>query len=293
MNKVILICGPTGIGKSSLALDLAQHFNFEIISGDSMQVYRSMNIGTAKATLEEMNLVPHHLVNIKNVDEAFSVADFQKLGREAIATIYNKNKIPLIVGGTGLYLKALLYDFNFGPEQEIKAFDSLSNEEIYEKLVQLNPEVKDKIHLNNRKRLVRALNLAKNDNLSFKKNDNPLYNFLCIGLTSERTFVYERINKRVDEMFMLGLEEEVRVVLNHKNLSLTAKQAIGYKEFTPYFEGKITVEEVKENIKQATRRYAKRQYTWFNNQLDVIWFDIQDKNYKEEVLKQIERFLNG
>ncbi len=297
MQKVLVICGPTGIGKSALSIDLALKYHGEIISGDSMQIYKKMNIGTAKPDPEDLAKVPHHLIDIKELEETFSVADFQTLVRYKIAEIASRHHLPIIVGGTGLYLKAALYDYVFPQEiHDSEIYANEANHELHEKLRLLDPQAASEIHPNNRKRIIRALNIATTTDYNksatlLKQAHVPLYDVLCVGLTSDRDFVYGRINRRVDKMFEQGLLQEASEILACPSISLTAKQAIGYKEFIPYFEGRATLDEVKEKIKQASRRYAKRQFTWFNNQMDVSWFDIRG-DYHSAICEELEVFLH-
>lgn len=297
MDKVVLICGPTGIGKSALALDLAQRYKGEIINSDSMQVYKHMQIGTAKPSLEERAIVPHHLFDIKELNETFSVADFQRLVRQKIAEVTARGHLPILVGGTGLYLKAALFDYTFPMQTNTPTtYEHLSDEALYTEVEKRNPAAAQSIHPHNRKRLLRALAIAetmRSEKITLppKQSSIPLYDFLCLGLTSDRSYVYERINQRVETMFANGLEAEARFVLSYPGLSLTAKQAIGYKEFLSYFDNTLSLEQVKLAIQQASRRYAKRQYTWFNNQFEVVWFDVQT-SFIAQIDREMAVFLN-
>lgn len=293
MQKVIVICGPTAIGKSHLALQLATKYQGEIISGDSMQVYRGMHIGTAKPSKEELALVPHHLIDICALSETFSVADFQTRVRQIIAEIHKRGRLPILVGGTGLYLKAALYDYQFPTTQDVlPSYDHLSTQEMWQTLTLHAPHMLTTIHPNNRKRLLRAYAMFQHRQAPKKAATQPMYHYLCIGLTSDRDTVYQRINQRVLAMIEQGLEEEARNVLATPNLSVTARQAIGYKEWIPYFQQQISLPEVISSIQQATRRYAKRQYTWFSNQFDLHWFDVQQPGYLEKIHQEVEVFLH-
>ena len=285
MQKVLVITGPTAVGKSDFGISVAKELDGEIISGDSVQIYRGLDIGSGKITKEEMQGIRHYLIDTKDPFEDYSVAEFQKEARFLIDKIAADNRLPIIVGGTGLYIKAVLYDYEFN-EEVIKdeEYDDLSNEEIYEILKKVDPKCLDKIHINNRKRLIRALNIYHKTNrgISAIKDAHKhemIYDALIISLTSSREELYQRIDKRVDMMFEKGLEKEVETLLK-KGLTFEHKalSAIGYRQFKDYFEGKITLNEVKELIKRDSRRFAKRQYTWFRHQFKTEWFDIGDLN---------------
>ena len=281
---IIAVVGPTGVGKTKLSVELAKHYHGIIINCDAMQVYKGMDIGTAKITEKEKENIPHYLFDIKNVLENYTVYDYQVDARKILEE--NQDKNIIFVGGTGLYLKAALYSYEFSKEEkEINNYDELSNEELYDKKLKKDPHMD--IHVNNRKRLVRFLN-KEEINIPPSK---PLYNVIYIGLTCNRDVLYERINKRVDEMFEQGLLEEVKSFYDAGIDSKALKTAIGYKELYSYFDGDITLEEAKELIKKRSRNYAKRQYTWFNNQMDIKWFDVDFKDFNktvEEVIKYIE-----
>ena len=281
---IIAVVGPTGVGKTKLSVELAKHYHGIIINCDAMQVYKGMDIGTAKITEKEKENIPHYLFDIKNVLENYTVYDYQVDARKILEE--NQDKNIIFVGGTGLYLKAALYSYEFSKEEkEINNYDELSNEELYALALKKDPHMD--IHVNHRKRLVRFLN-KEEINISPSK---PLYNVIYIGLTCNRDVLYERINKRVDEMFEQGLLEEVKSFYDAGIDSKALKTAIGYKELYSYFDGDITLEEAKELIKKRSRNYAKRQYTWFNNQMDIKWFDVDFKDFNktvEEVIKYIE-----
>lgn len=287
MNKnvdVVAIIGPTASGKTALSIRLAKEFDGEIINGDSMQIYRQLNIGTAKITPEEMQGVPHHLLDIKEPTEGFSVAEYQQLVREKIAEIQSRGKMPILVGGTGLYVQSVLYDFQF-TKQEVneearstyyKELEQLGPEEMHAKLQQIDPAAAAEIHPNNTRRVIRALEMAELAGVSraeeqFNRGDVPLYRHLIIGMDMEREKLYERINLRVDLMMEAGLLEEVRALYDAGIRDVQAIKAIGYKEFYTYFDGRATLEEAVEQVKQNSRRYAKRQLTYFRNKMDVQW----------------------
>lgn len=275
-----MVVGPTAVGKTSFGIECANLFNGEIISGDSIQIYKGLNIGSAKPSKEELNQAKHYLIDIKNADDNYSVKQFQELCREYINKISSDNKLPIIVGGTGLYIKAALYDYVFFDEQEDDdMYEDLSNQEIYELLKEKDPEALDKIHINNRKRLVRALNIYNKHEkgISQIKKDQkhePIYDCLIIGLTCNRDQLYKRIDLRVDKMIEDGLVDEIKGLLDDGiSFNDQSMQAIGYKEFKEYFENTKSLQECIQEVKKDSRHFAKRQYTFFNNQLDVKWFD--------------------
>ena len=281
---IIAVVGPTGVGKTKLSVELAKKYNGIIINSDAMQVYLGMDIGTAKIKESEKEGIPHYLFDIKEVSENYTVYDYQIDARKIIEE--NQDKNIIFVGGTGLYLKAALYNYEFNKEEESpKTFDDLTNEELYDLALKKDPNMN--IHKNNRKRLVRFLNKEA----STSNESKPLYNAIYIGLTCDRNVLYERINTRVDEMFKEGLVGEVKHFYKQGIHSKALSTAIGYKELYQYFAGKITLEEASELIKKNSRHYAKRQYTWFNNQMDINWFDVDFNNFNntvEEVIKFIE-----
>jgi len=292
MKKVIAIVGPTAVGKTKLSIDLAKALNGEVISGDAMQIYRDLDIGTAKATPQEMDGIRHHLLDEKNPDERYSVAEFQKTVRAKIDEISERGKLPIIVGGTGLYVKAVLYDYEFADEEKpnMDQYETLTNEEVHEKLASIDPESAKALHPNNRRRVVRALNIyyetnkTKTETLG-KQEKKLMYDVTLIGLTDERTALYERINARVDQMVASGLIEEVRALYDRGIPRETqAIQAIGYKEIYDYLAGLIDLETAVELVKRNSRRLAKRQYTWFRNQMDVIWFDVNVADFDQTVV---------
>ena len=289
---IICIVGPTGVGKTKLSIELAKKLNGEIINADSTQVYKGMDIATAKVTKEEKENIPHHLFDIKEIDENYTVYDYQKDCRLKIDEILEKDKIPIIVGGTGLYIKAALYDYKFEEENEsINEYLEYSNEELYNKLLSIDPNTL--IHKNNRKRVVRALNYydKKNKIIGSEKTDKLLYDVLFIGLTIDRETLYDRINKRVDIMLENGLIEEAKKIYDTGIRSKAVLTPIGYKELFEYFDGNSTLEEALELIKQRSRKYAKRQYTWNNHQFSVNWFNVDFNNF-ETTVKDILNFIN-
>ncbi len=282
---IIAIVGPTGIGKTALSISLAKHYNAEIINFDAMQVYEKMDIGTAKVTKEEMDGVVHHLLSYVDVNTNYSVYDYQKEARSLIDKLLKEKKNIIMVGGTGLYLKATLYDYRFREEDNSTCYDELSTEELLKRMSKYNYVPKDK---NNKRRLVRELKKLEN-NIDIDNNgDKLLYNANIIGLTTDRETLYDRINKRVDIMIENGLVDEVNSLKESFTTSKALKTAIGYKEFIPYFNNEVSLDEVIGKIKQNSRHYAKRQYTFFNNQLNVTWYQTDFNNFDNTVKLVIE-----
>ena len=277
---ILAIVGPTGVGKTKMSVALAKKYNAEIISSDSMQVYKKMDIATAKVTEEEKEGVKHHLIDIKKVTDDYSVYDYQKDARCVLNKLLNDNKNVIIVGGTGLYLKALLYDYKFNKIDTKKDFSSYSNEELYKMVLKIDKN--SKIHVNNRQRLE-----------SFLNNHKRSVNAKIIGLTRPRDDLYDTINKRVDKMFDDGLLDEARYFYDLKINSKALNTAIGYKELFLYFDGKISLNDAKELIKKRSRNYAKRQYTWFNNQMDTKWFMVDPLNFNKTINDVISYIQSG
>lgn len=293
MQKVLVIVGPTAVGKTSFGIKCAEAFNGEIISGDSIQIYKGLDIGSAKPNLHEQNSAKHYLIDIKDPSDNYSVKDFQDLGRTYINKISNENKLPIVVGGTGLYIKALLYDYEFMDEEiDDNQYEELSNEDIYNKLKEVDPKCLDKIHINNRKRLVRALNVYEKHKIGIseikqKQEHKPIYDCLIIGLTKNRQELYELIDRRVDKMISDGLLEEIEKLLaSGITFENQCMQAIGYKEFKDYFMNTKSLQDCINEVKTNSRHFAKRQYTFFNNQLNVKWFDNVD-----EALGEVKKWL--
>lgn len=309
MDKIIIIAGPTATGKTNIGIALAEHYNGEIISADSMQIYKNMNIGTATPDDSEMKSVRHYLINELEPDNEYNVAVFIKKAKQYINEIISRDKIPVLVGGTGLYIDALLYGYNLGNKSvnnELKKeleekLDKSGAEYMHGLLCQLDPAEAEKIHKNNTKRVLRALeiyysaNTAKSQSV---KKSSAVYDAAYIALTYEpRDALYERINKRVDIMFDTGLIEEVKSIYEKEyDKSLPSMQAIGYKELFEYFDGKIDIGKAKELIKKRTRNYAKRQLTWFKNNTDVKFFTVNAYDSFNElfggVCEYIDKRLN-
>ena len=290
---VIVIVGPTGVGKTKLSIELAKKYNGEVINADSTQVYREMDIATAKVTVEEMDGVVHHLLDIRNMDEDYSVYDFQNDCRNCINDIISRGKTPIIAGGTGLYVKAALYDYKFDLESSNFDYSSYSNDKLYERLLSIDPD--SSIHKNNRKRIERALSYYDSTGgiLSEKeKTDKLLYDCVFIGLTTDRNVLYDIINKRVDIMVSNGLLDEAKRIYDSGVRSKAVMTPIGYKELFSYFSGDCGFDEAISLIKQRSRNYAKRQYTWFNNQMNVNWFDVDFNNFLNTV-NEICNFIDS
>lgn len=285
MSRVIVITGPTAVGKTALSIELAKKLNGEIINADAMQVYKGLNIGTAKVTEKEKENIPHHLFDIKEVEEEYSIYNYQKDCRKVIDNILRRNKIPILVGGTGLYIKAALYDYKLSEEKTNNTYDNLKTEEIYKELLKLDKDIN--IDKNNRRRLIRALNYYKENNTSISNNktNKLLYDTIFIGLTTDREILYKKINQRVDNMIENGLLEEVKYYYDKNIKTKPLINGIGYKELYNYFDGLYSKEEAVEKIKQNSRHYAKRQYTFLNHQLNVVWFETDYNNFNNTIEK--------
>lgn len=289
---IIVVTGPTGVGKTKLSIELAKKYNAEIINGDSVQIYKGLDIGSAKVTEEEKENIPHHLFDIKDPNEDYSIYDYQKDCRAKIKELEDKGKNIIIVGGTGLYIKSALYDYELTDEVVSNNYDNISTEELYLRLKQLDTDIE--IDRHNRKRVIRALDYYLTNNKSIRSNNkgnNLLYDAIFIGLTTDREELYQRINKRVDKMIEDGLIEEVKSFHNKNIRSKILLSAIGYKELYSYFDNEITLEEAIELIKRNSRRYAKRQYTFLKNQLNINWFNVNFNDFSktiEEIIKTID-----
>lgn len=294
MEKVIVVIGPTSVGKTKMGVALAKKLNGEVISGDSMQVYRQMDIGTAKVTVEEMEGVKHHCIDILDPKDQYSVHDFQQTVRKQITEIISRGHVPIIVGGTGLYIKAALYDYTFSEMEnnhdEInEKYKDYTNEQLYDYLKQIDEESAKILHFNNRRRVLRAIEIyeqtgQKKSEIINEQEHICLYDAYFVGLTLPRELLYKRINLRVDLMMKNGLQEEMESLikqgLTRENQSM---KAIGYKEWFDYFEGKCDLNEVSENIKKHSRQYAKRQFTWFKNQFEVHWYDVCLEDFSKTI----------
>ena len=291
MQPIIVIVGPTGVGKTKLSIELAKKLNAEIINGDSVSIYKKLDIGSAKPTIEERENIPHHLIDIKEPNEEYSVYDYQQDVRKIIKDLSSKNKRIIIVGGTGLYIKAALYNYQFTKGTKNNTYDNLTNEELLEKINSYN--YKHNIHINNRKRLVRMLNKLENNEVLTENKDECLYPIQVIGLTAKRDIVYQRINDRVEEMLKKGLLEEVNSLKPYYKTSRVLNTAIGYKEFTKYFTKEKELTTVIEDIKKNSRHYAKRQYTFFNHQFKTVWYETNFKDFNETINKVYNDIIKG
>ena len=284
---IIAILGPTAVGKTALSIALAKYYKADIINFDSMQVYGKLDIGTAKVTSIEMDGVVHHLLSFVSLDKTYSVYDYQKDARRIIDKLIKDNKNVILVGGTGLYLKATLFDYEFSEGTSYNSYDDLSNKEILDKIKSY--KVEELPHINNRKRLVRLLNKLENNEKITNNGNNLLYkDTIFIGLTTDRNVLYDKINKRVDEMFNNGLLEEVESLKDSFKLSKALNTGIGYKEFIPYFSKEKSLDEVREDIKKNSRHYAKRQYTFFNHQFNVKWFKTDYDDFDKTINEVID-----
>lgn len=299
MKKVIVITGPTAVGKTKLSIEIAKRLQTDIINGDAYQIYQKMNIGTAKPTDDEKQGVIHHYMDFLDSSKTYSIAEFQKGVRECIDDLTSKNKVPLIVGGSGLYIDSVIKNYQFLEEKrsnEQSKYDSLTNEELHQVLANLDPDKASEIHPNNRKRVLRAIELISSnvDNTSRSKKNELVYDALIIFLNDNRELLYDRINKRVDKMLADGLIEEVKNI-GINNYSMTSKVAIGYKEVIQYLNNEIDYNEMVELIKKNSRHYAKRQFTWFKNQdnCQVVNINLEDFNKTiDEVYNLITVFLS-
>ncbi|WP_435531888.1 tRNA (adenosine(37)-N6)-dimethylallyltransferase MiaA [Sporosarcina psychrophila] len=302
--EVIAIVGPTASGKTSLSIELAKIIGGEVINGDAMQVYKGLDIGTAKITEEEMNGIPHHLFDVKEPNEPFSVAEYQTDVRKWIKDIQGRGKTPIIVGGTGLYIQSVLFDFRFTEEAaDLEVRKRLEQElaekgaaYLYEKLVELDPVSAEKIHPNNHRRLVRALEIIEVTGKTKENHEDDaghasLYDHLIVGLEMDRDMLYERIGLRVDIMMEQGLLEEANRLWDEEIRGVQSVQAIGYKELHQYIEEKLLLDDAVELIKKNTRNYAKRQMTYFRNKLDISWFDAELGT--TEIVNRILAILKG
>ena len=288
---IIVILGPTGVGKTKMSVELAKRLKGEVINADSTQVYRGLNIATAKVTEKEKENIPHHLFDIKDINENYTVFDYQKDARLVLEKLKREGKTPIIVGGTGLYIKALLYDYDFKEENNNYDFSNYTTKELYDKALEIDPSMN--IHPNNRQRLERFISYYLNNNevKGKEKTDKLLYDTLFIGLTCEREVLYERLNKRVDQMVNEGLLDEAFNLFKSNVRTKAVMTPIGYKELFPYFEGTETLEKSLDLIKQKTRNYAKRQYTWFNHQVPVKWFNVDFDDFNNTI-NEVLNYIN-
>ena len=301
-EKVIVICGPTASGKTALSIELAKKINGEIISCDSMQIYKEMNIGTAKPTKEEMQGIKHYMIDIISPDERYSVADYKKEAKKAIKEIISKGKVPIVVGGTGLYVDSLIYEIDYPKnkfdekyrEELEREVEERGLEALYEKAKEIDEEAIKKISPNDKKRILRILEIYhatgknKTEQEKESRKNEPEFDYKVFALNMDREKLYDKINKRVDIMIDNGLIEEVENIYRKYNRFPTAMQGLGYKEVVDYIEKRLTKEEMIEKIKQETRRYAKRQLTWFRKNKETIWLNAEDT-----IQNNIEIILEG
>lgn len=298
-KPLVILTGPTAVGKTALSIKLASEIGGEIISADSMQVYRQMDIGSAKIKPEEMGGIPHHMIDILEPEEEFNVCLFEKLALEAMEQIYERGHIPVVVGGTGFYIQALLYQIDFTEEETDTAYrdklwqlgEEKGNHYLHELLRKVDPESAEEIHENNRKRVIRALEFYENCGKPIsthnkeQRQKTSAYNSCYFVLTDDRKKLYERIESRVDQMLSKGLVDEVRTLKERGcNASMVSMQGLGYKEILEYLDGRCSLLEAVEKIKKETRHFAKRQLTWFRREKDVIWIDKQAFVYDEDAV---------
>ena len=307
-NKVVCVVGPTACGKTKMGVALAQRFGGEVVSVDSMQIYRGMEIGTAAPTPEEMEGVPHHMIGVADPAENWSVARFTQAADACVQDILRRGKRPVLVGGTGLYITSLLSGMAFAPEKTDPAIrarlqaraDTEGGAALYAELQRIDPDYAAQVHPNNLPRVIRALELfeATGRRMSDQRREarpaEAPYHALCLCLTCrDRAVLYSRIDRRVDEMVENGVLDEARQVYDHRDAYRTAAQAIGYKEFFPYFEGTANLTECTERLKQATRNYAKRQLTWFRRQNDAVWLYLDEEDVTERACTLVRAFLHN
>lgn len=305
--KLLVLLGPTAVGKTKLSLEIAQRYNCEIISGDSMQVYRGMDIGTAKASQAEQQLVPHHLIDIHDPSYPFSAAEFQERVKALIQDIHSRGKLPFIVGGTGLYIESVCYDYQFTDVSMDEAFrqaqeeyaNTHGEEALHDKLREIDPESAERLHANDRRRVIRALEIfhmsgqTMTAHLASQKKESP-YELCIIGLTMDRALLYQRIEERIDAMVQEGLVEEVRGLLDAGcPKQAISMQALGYKEIVSYLEHELSFEEAVTLLKRDTRRFAKRQLSWFRHMKDIDWVDVTDTANFSAHFEMISDILAG
>ncbi len=301
MKKILIVAGPTASGKSALAIELAKRFNGEIISCDSMQIYRDLNAGTAKISADEMQGVPHHMLDVADAGEEYSVCEYSEAAKRVIDDIYSRGRLPVVAGGTGLYIESLIYPLNFAVNKDekvrerlLKELDEYGAEKLHARLAELDPVDAAKIHPNNTKRLIRALEIIEISGDTKNKDElkKPQYDVCLIALDTNRKKLYENIDERVERMFASGLEREVKDLVDRGVVDKNSQsmQAIGYKEFFDYFDGNASLEEVKELIKHNTRRYAKRQITWLRRYPFAHWIAPEDR---EIIFETIQEFIKG
>ncbi len=305
-EKLLVIVGPTAVGKTALSIELAKKLDGEVISGDSMQVYKGMDIGTAKITPEEMDGIPHYLIDTHDPDELFSAAEFQQRATQHITDVNSRDKLPMIVGGTGLYIQSVIYQYEFSEAKQDEALrrnleelaQNQGNEVLHLRLQAIDPITADRLHPNDVKRVIRALEIYQLTGTTMaeyqKRAKRSPYQLCLLGLTMERDRLYERINQRVDIMMEKGLEREVRSLLDQGySKDLVSMQAIGYKEMVEYIEGRLTISDTTELIKKNSRNFAKRQLTWFRSMKEIHWVDAEEQKNGQEFVEKIRSFVAG
>jgi tRNA dimethylallyltransferase len=305
--NLLVLLGPTAVGKTNISQRLAQQYDCEIISADSMQVYRHMDIGTAKASQAELKQIPHHLINICEPDQSFSVSDYQLLATEAIKDIHQRGKLPFIVGGTGLYIQSVCYEYEFTEGGADEAFrleqrqyaEQYGGEALLEKLRSVDPETAGRLHANDQRRVIRALEvihltgITMAEQMRLQKRTTP-YNLVLIGLNMDRAQLYARIEQRIDLMLEQGLVDEVRQLMNRGfTENMTSMQGLGYKEIVAYLLGRISYDEAVYLLKRDTRHYAKRQLSWFRRMEHIHWLDLSDSNNFYDNLNRIHGIIGG
>jgi tRNA dimethylallyltransferase len=303
---LLVLVGPTAVGKTAISVEVAKRVGAEIISGDSMQVYRSMDIGTAKITPAEMQGVPHHLIDICDPDDPFSVADFQARVDELIADIHRRGRLPFLVGGTGLYVRSVTMAYTFAEQetdQELR--QRLAAEEeahgagwLHRRLLDVDPAAAARLHPNDLRRIIRALEVYAVTGQRISESQNaleqePRYDDLMIGLTMDRDLLYSRIDQRVDQMLAAGWEDEVRHLLQRYSPRLAPMEAIGYRELVCYLRGLLSQPEMVALVKRNTRRFAKRQFTWFRREPRLQWFDVTEPQARAQVVEEITNLVEG
>lgn len=300
-QKILVIAGPTGVGKTACSIALAKTYAAEIINGDAMQVYRGLDIGTAKIKPAEMESIPHHMLDCYSIYDTYNVKIFQEKGRELIDDITARNRLPILCGGTGLYIKSLVYDYTFQNEARDEDFiaflTKLSNPQLYAILQHVDSHALATIHPHNRQRMIRAIEMAhcgtKKSEIIANQQHKLLYDAYFIGLTMDREQLYQRINQRVDQMMKEGLFEEVdRLVKQEPSVwNMQCFQSIGYKEWYAYYYEGADIEQCVEKIKKDSRNFAKRQYTWFNHQLPMHWYSIDQIDFMEQIKRDVNHWL--
>lgn len=296
-DRVLAVVGPTASGKSSIAIQLAQKFKGQIISGDSIQIYRHFDIGSAKTPIEQRQNIPHWLIDELEPNQPFNVCLFQTKARQAIKEISAQKDLPIVAGGTGLYIKALLYDYTFSTTQtlDVSVYADLTTEDLYQKLCRQDLLAAEKIGPHNRQRILRAVAMADSGHLKSDQEAGQqhqlLYDAKLIGLTMPKEELHQRINQRVDLMISAGLKDEVKQLSEQLGWDILGMKGIGYKEFKEYFSGQQTLQQTAELIKLHTRQFAKRQYTWWRHQLPVEWYDVTTVDYQAQIIKDVELWL--